>query len=177
MDSAEHLTEEQHQRIAALNTASACTSKRVNAFAQAAGMTGGIQVLPGDLVRIAHWITTGESVIITDDDTVVMRDDAGWVKISMEGPAKAPAGDGHLFWAPLGATRDPEFAEAEMAFEKDPASGWTGNNASEAGEKRRTDEAAAGMYGPSEHEENSIVTMVQDLQKATTADDDDEDFD
>ena len=130
MDSAEHLTEEQHQRIAALNTASACTSKRVNAFAQAAGATGGISVLPGDLVRIAHWITTGESVIITDDDTVVMRDDAGWVKISMEGPAKAPAGDGHLFWAPLGATRDPEFAEGfeRRGEEGDMFAGpaWTG---------------------------------------------------
>ena len=131
MDSAEHLTEEQHQRIAALNTASACTSKRVNAFAQAAGMTGGIQVLPGDLVRIAHWIVTGESVIITDDETVVMRDDAGWTKISMEGPAKAPAGDGHLFWAPLGATHDPEGFERK-GEEGDMFAGpaWTGKEES-----------------------------------------------
>lgn len=96
----EAFTESQAQRAKALEMAAAALSARGVLMTK-----GQLGCPPGDLVRTAHWIYSGEHIIVTDEDTVVMRDDAGWTRISTGDPEDGGqdprlAGSGFLFWAP-----------------------------------------------------------------------------
>lgn len=123
------LTQDQRQRIEALNTASACTGRTISGGLAGAGRKDTIPILPGDLVRVAQWIIDGSWAIIYDEEQYVERDrKSGWVKVE-DHSGRAISIDGV------------QFGERHKVDEATPVINWEG---------------PAGEDGPAGYEQDAL---------------------
>lgn len=78
------LTDEQNQRMIALRAAAETMSSKGSMISGLGSRTGPPTVLPGDLVRMANWIVTGDWVFVVGKNSALDREKkSGWVVATM----------------------------------------------------------------------------------------------
>lgn len=79
------LSQEQNQRMIALRAAAETMSSRGSMLSNLGNRTGPPTALPGDLVRMAHWIMTGNHIIVLSGASYIDRDKkSGWITASLD---------------------------------------------------------------------------------------------
>lgn len=95
------LTEQQHQRVAALNTAAACLGARSSVLTT---QRLSPHILPGDLIRVAQWIIDGQLTMVEPEGYSVERDKRSGFMLTYE-VKTYPLGQ-PTTWAPKTAGED-----------------------------------------------------------------------
>lgn len=85
------LSQEQNQRMIALRAAAETMSSRGSMLSGLGNRFGPPTALPGDLVRMAQWIMTGNHIIVISGASYIDRDKkSGWITASLDDETTDP---------------------------------------------------------------------------------------